>query len=799
MVVDEQMVERLGWVLVHSLWQGVAVAAGLAGVLWLMRGGPARVRHGVSCVALAILIGLPVGTYFWLGRSEGEAARVAEGALVRRASQAERLNLDAVWVGPVVGETSDREVVARRSPLGMVVVGWGLGVLLTGVWQAGGFLWLVWLVRRRTEDAGAELVAVLEQMRARMGVGRRVGIRRAGWVDSPCVVGVLRSVVLVPVAVMSGLTPGQVEALIAHELAHVRRWDAVVNLAQNLVQIVMFYHPAAWYVSRCIREEREHCCDEAAAEACGGDRVGYARALVALEEGRGGAAAAWALGTLGGGRGTLVARVRRILGREVGLRERGGAAAAAAAARSITAAMVAVICVAMPLAAVRSSWAQEKTDVEAKSDASKAGMAGAASEVTPEDLKFEADEYRLGPGDLLTVSMTDLAGPGVQSTKSTRVSDKGTISLWIVGPIEVKGLTEAEAERVVAKTYNALIKNPVASVTLAEARGNTFAVIGRGAERPGVYAISTPEFRVLDAMALAGVDARDGDLFILRTGKPQGQGESPKARKIRIPLDQLLAGESKFNVVIRRGDTVIAPTGGGAAAAGRGKAEADLRKEVEELRRMRDELMTEREAVRRQLADALSKADDARKGAAKRDVRVVRLGVGKGVLTLDKRNATWEDVESELKRAVDGGTQVILELSADEDLTLREYNAARARARQLVEKHGLTPGTTLGGGADAAAGSRARGVEYYVGGAVPRPGAYAMGGPVTLKQALVGSGVDIAKSEGMTVSVVRRGKDGMQTEILRAAPVGGLVDKAQETDVPVSAGDMIMVKGAAEK
>ena len=109
---------------------------------------------------------------------------------------------------------------------------------------------------------------------------------------------------------LAGLSPSHFEAILAHELAHVRRRDYLVNIVQRVVETLLFYHPAVWWVSGWIRREREHCCDELAASVCG-DRVGYARALRALEELRVHAPAL----AMGAGGGELLVRIRRLVDR----------------------------------------------------------------------------------------------------------------------------------------------------------------------------------------------------------------------------------------------------------------------------------------------------------------------------------------------------------------------------------------------------------------------------------------------------------------------------------------------------
>ena len=158
----------------------------------------------------------------------------------------------------------------------------------------------------RWNDAG-------RRMAQRLGLSRALRIVDSDIVDSPTVIGWLRPVVVLPIAALANLTPGQVEAILAHELAHVRRHDFLANVLQTMAETLLFYHPAVWWLSRRIRIEREHCCDDIAVEVCG-DAYAYAAALTEI------AAVAvsrppFALAATGG---SLVHRVRRILGVQAG-------------------------------------------------------------------------------------------------------------------------------------------------------------------------------------------------------------------------------------------------------------------------------------------------------------------------------------------------------------------------------------------------------------------------------------------------------------------------------------------------
>src|SRR5206468_7636590 len=116
----------------------------------------------------------------------------------------------------------------------------------------------------------------------RLGVAGAVRVLASAMARVPSTVGWHRPVILLPVSALTALTPGQIEMIVAHELAHIRRRDYLVNLMQTAIEILLFYHPAVWWLSREIRQEREHCCDDVAVAICG-DPLVYARALTEIE------------------------------------------------------------------------------------------------------------------------------------------------------------------------------------------------------------------------------------------------------------------------------------------------------------------------------------------------------------------------------------------------------------------------------------------------------------------------------------------------------------------------------------
>ena len=192
--------------------------------------------------------------------------------------------------------------------LPFVVWGWLAGVTVLLARFAGG----CWRVHRLRVAALAEAVSQWQSASERLAVRLRLDVAfrvvESGLVDAPGVIGWIRPVILLPVAVLTNLAPVQIEAILAHELAHIRRRDYAVNLLQTVAETLLFYHPRVWWVSARVREEREHCCDDVAVEVCG-EPAAYAAALAELASWRTRETAL----AVGATDGSLLARVRRLL------------------------------------------------------------------------------------------------------------------------------------------------------------------------------------------------------------------------------------------------------------------------------------------------------------------------------------------------------------------------------------------------------------------------------------------------------------------------------------------------------
>jgi hypothetical protein len=182
------------------------------------------------------------------------------------------------------------------------------GVCMLTLRSWGGWVALQRFKQRQVHPAQPIWQQRLAELRGRLRVSRPVKLCESAWAQVPSVIGWLRPVILIPVSALHGLTPQQLEGLLAHELAHIRQNDYLVNLLQTCVETLLFYHPAVWWVGKRIRAERENCCDDLAVEVCG-DALAYARALTRLEQIRCGSPRL----AMAANGGSLLRRVQRLL------------------------------------------------------------------------------------------------------------------------------------------------------------------------------------------------------------------------------------------------------------------------------------------------------------------------------------------------------------------------------------------------------------------------------------------------------------------------------------------------------
>lgn len=316
--------QAIAWALLQFLWQGVVVGLAAGAALAALRRSAPDVRYLVGAIAMALMLTLPMVTAaqrYAVVTGQPAPLSMNTAAANPQGAAADRPRVDAAaapqasTAGPTAPASNWRAAVRPEHLLPLVIVAWCAGVTLLSLRLFMGWLWTRRMRTHGVVPAEPSWHRMVERLARQLHISRTIALFESTLVDVPTVVGWLKPVVLMPVSAIGGLAPQQLEAILAHELAHIRRHDYAVNLLQTLVETLLFYHPVVWWLSRRIRAERENCCDDLAVALCG-DPIAYATALADLESLRSSVPPFRRLDrtALAATGGSLLQRVRRLLG-----------------------------------------------------------------------------------------------------------------------------------------------------------------------------------------------------------------------------------------------------------------------------------------------------------------------------------------------------------------------------------------------------------------------------------------------------------------------------------------------------
>ena len=263
-------VRVVGWVLLHFVWQGVLLGLLYAVARAVLPRGEARYRFG-----MAVLVALALCPLLTLWRLLEAVPQVIPAA-------AELVAPVAAGYGTAAVATTWAWDADLDALLPWLVLAWSLGVLLLSLRA-----WRQWRGLKTLVRLAGQIPEWQDQVAAmaeRFGLRRRVTVLCSKVIAAPAVVGWMRPVILLPMAVVCNFPATQIELILAHELAHLRRWDPLANLFQVVLETLCFYHPVVHWISRDVRNEREICCDELALSVSGGSRHAFVTALADLGE-----------------------------------------------------------------------------------------------------------------------------------------------------------------------------------------------------------------------------------------------------------------------------------------------------------------------------------------------------------------------------------------------------------------------------------------------------------------------------------------------------------------------------------
>lgn len=282
-------------VLLHSIWQGLIIAALLWSTLKLFKNTNPNVRYFMACTALCLSLLLPILTFIKLIPTE--SYNTTNPVVL---SSAEEVSADtqastAISLTQLTPETTPNTLNASATPAAVqpkssfnltypwIVISWLIGVCLLSLKLLGAWLLTRHLKTRNIKLAERPLQLKLLDLAKKLELKKKVRLFESSAIAVPMVIGYMRPVILLPASTLMGLSVNQLEIILAHELAHIRRHDLLINSLQHIAETLFFYHPAVWWISKQIRIEREYCCDDLALKLSDSSTTDYAATLAQLE------------------------------------------------------------------------------------------------------------------------------------------------------------------------------------------------------------------------------------------------------------------------------------------------------------------------------------------------------------------------------------------------------------------------------------------------------------------------------------------------------------------------------------
>jgi beta-lactamase regulating signal transducer with metallopeptidase domain len=277
--------ESLGWTLVHFCWQAVAIAL----VYWLtdavLSKARSQTRYVLALGTMLLMLVSALATFAYEETRGDSGLLSSAGAFSSPAMMAIGSSVSSLAGLKTAGAAAQPSPLHLSRFLPWLDVAWLLGVACLSTRTMGGWRLIQRLRRSALVEAPEAVYANFVRLCERLGITQQVSLSISQHIQGPLAIGVVRSLVILPASALMALTPAQLEAVLAHELAHVRRADYLWNLIQTMVETLLFFHPAVWWLGSRLRQQRELCCDDVAVQSCA-DPLVYATALLRLEERR---------------------------------------------------------------------------------------------------------------------------------------------------------------------------------------------------------------------------------------------------------------------------------------------------------------------------------------------------------------------------------------------------------------------------------------------------------------------------------------------------------------------------------
>ncbi len=289
-ILDDNMQFALGWTVLHSIWQGILIASIMAILLMSVKRLTSNARYWIANSALLTMLLSSIFTFYYIYDSRAQTSTNSD--FLTELTEKTALDSGILSLSDMIGNSGFvyNALLFFDEHMPLIVILWFIGVLFFILRLMGGLMYIEILKNRHLQPISIGTLADSPEWQARLNVFKnKLKIKQAVYlyesalVGVPMVIGWLKPMILIPIGAVNNMSVAQVEAILAHELAHIAGRDYLINIIQTIVEILFYYHPAVWWISANIRAERENRCDDTAIHLCG-NSLTYAKALLALQE-----------------------------------------------------------------------------------------------------------------------------------------------------------------------------------------------------------------------------------------------------------------------------------------------------------------------------------------------------------------------------------------------------------------------------------------------------------------------------------------------------------------------------------
>lgn len=284
--ISEEFLYGIGWTIFHSIWIGAVISILLFVALNILSRASARLRYNISLGALISIV-LILSLVFTRTREDARLNRQQKLSQFEYSTELVPVKAEVTEykksIGDIKTDLNQTIISFLNSNYDTATILWLIGILVMAFRFTGG---IIYTGKQKKSGRGKDissLAPVVYRLKDKLGIKRKVKIVESIFYKIPVTIGILKPVILIPVGALTGIPYNQVEAIIAHELAHIRRHDYLINIFQSLAEIILFYHPAIWWISSMIRNEREIACDDIAMDLSD-EKITYIKALLSISE-----------------------------------------------------------------------------------------------------------------------------------------------------------------------------------------------------------------------------------------------------------------------------------------------------------------------------------------------------------------------------------------------------------------------------------------------------------------------------------------------------------------------------------